>query len=65
MINVQLDIDRDDYDFVIKNADLDLSALSCTRTTRLELDVENLGKKGDDEVYVYVTNSELGIDYES
>ncbi|MBD3249004.1 hypothetical protein GF336_03085 [Candidatus Woesearchaeota archaeon] len=63
-LSIRLDLDRESYDFNIDRADLGLSTLACTRTTELDIKIESLGSKGDDEVSLYVTSDALGIDYE-
>ncbi len=63
-IKFSLEIERETYDFVIKSTSLSPSVLTCSRNTELSVKVESRGDKGDDEIAVYVKNSELGIDME-
>ncbi len=63
-LTIRLDLDRESYDFNIDRAELGLSTLACTRTTELDIKIESLGRKGDDELALYVKSDALGIDYE-
>ena len=59
---VDFDVQRPKYDFVITRAELAQNILSCSRTTTMDVRIESLGYKGDNEVAIYVQNDVLGID---
>jgi hypothetical protein len=59
---VDFDVQRKKYDFIIARADLAQNILSCSRTTTMDIKIESLGYRGDDEVSVYIKNDVLGID---
>jgi hypothetical protein len=59
---VKLKVERDDYDIVIKSADLSPAAVTCAATeTQLRVRVQNQGKKNSPLTAIGVASTALGI----
>ena len=56
-----LQIEKEDNDLRIIEAELDDSELSCDLTTYLDVEVKNYGQEEEEEVEIEVVSSELGI----
>ncbi|MBW2995986.1 hypothetical protein KY332_01665 [Candidatus Woesearchaeota archaeon] len=62
-LELEFDVERKKYEFVIKDADLDYSEVSCSRGNTIKVKIASLGTRGDDEVFLYIENRALGIDF--
>ena len=60
---VKIDIEREEYDVVIKDAEID-SGVTCGDYFNAEVKVSNIGSK-DDDVYLVIENSGLNISEKS
>jgi hypothetical protein len=56
-------IDRETYEFIIKKSELSSDAVSCSRNPSINVRINSLGRRGDDEISLYVRNPELGINF--
>ena len=60
---LRLVVEKDRHKIIIYKADLGSEALSCARTTNLNLELMNIGKEEEDNVKVVVSSPELGVDF--
>src|SRR3989338_4654595 len=60
---LRLVVEKDRHKIIIYKAELGNEALSCARTTNLNLELMNIGKEEEDNVKVVVSSPELGIDF--
>ncbi len=63
-LELDFEVVRKTYDFVIKKAELNYDAVSCSRNNMFDLKIESIGTRGDDEIFISVENEYLGIDFE-
>ncbi|MBW2981331.1 hypothetical protein KY343_00495 [Candidatus Woesearchaeota archaeon] len=56
-----VDISKKSHQVLIQRAEFMRDTLSCTRDTRLEVEVLNIGARDEDEVEILVENDALGI----
>ncbi|MBU2639676.1 MAG: putative S-layer protein [Nanoarchaeota archaeon] len=63
--SVNLDLKREAHDVVVKSITLTPSSVDCGENIEIKVDVENQGTKNEDDVYIIVKNSELGLNLES
>lgn len=57
-----VDVDRENNLVIFKRTVLSASTVQCFRQTSLEVEVENIGKDDEDDVYIKVINQKLGIE---
>ena len=60
-----INIERDKYDILIKSLTLSPSIVSCGESFQVTVELENVGSKEDDSVYVKFLEKALGIDERS
>jgi len=56
-----VDLDREKHKIVIDKTSLSSSTLQCLRQTTLQVTVENIGEKSEDDIEIWVKNEELGL----
>jgi len=54
-------VDKKSHEIIIQRAELTKDTVSCTRDTRLEVKIMNIGARDEDEVELEVKNEQLGI----
>lgn len=59
---VDMDVEKENEMISIKRASIEDDTLDCDRYTRLDIVLENQGKKDSDEVVLTIYNKDLGID---
>jgi hypothetical protein len=57
-----VDVDIENHKVIIDKTSLSSSTVQCLRQTTLKVDVENIGKKDEDDVVVKVRNTALNLD---
>ncbi|MBR9691667.1 hypothetical protein GOV06_02680 [Candidatus Woesearchaeota archaeon] len=61
---IDLEVERKSHDLIIKSTSLGFSTMSCSKgQNSVYVRVSNDGKNDEDESAVYITNSDLGIDF--
>ncbi|MAG52909.1 MAG: hypothetical protein CMH62_03020 [Nanoarchaeota archaeon] len=60
-----IDIERETHDVIVDSFTISPSTITAGETVQLSIRVENIGTKNEDDVYVSLRDSVLGIDYES
>ena len=63
--SLNLNLKRESHDVVVKDITLIPSSVTCGENIEIKVDVENQGTKDEDDVYIIVKNSELGLNLES
>jgi len=63
--SVGLDLNRNNYDVIIKSFTAEPSVASCNDMVNFKVEVVNIGKKSEDDVYIRLLSSALGIDQSS
>lgn len=63
--SINLDLERDSNDVVVKEVTISPSTVSCSESIDIRVDVENQGTKNEDDVYIQVKNNDLGLSMES
>ncbi len=61
--SIGIDFDRESHQLAIEEFTANPSALSCNEVVNFAVNVENIGKKEEDDVEVRISHSELGLDY--
>jgi len=61
--NLKISINKDRRDIIIRKASLTQNTLSCSRETRLNIEVLNIGTKIEDDVKVEVLNDDIGLNF--
>ena len=56
-----VDLDREKHKIVIDKTFLSSSTLQCLRQTTLQVTIENIGEKSEDDIEIWVKNEELGL----
>jgi hypothetical protein len=62
-ILIKFVVDRETYEFVIKKAELSSDTLTCSTNTAINVRIDSLGRRGDDEVSLYVRNTDLNLNF--
>ncbi len=60
-IRIDFNVERKKYDFIVKKAELRSTVLTCTRDTSVDVRIESIGSRGDDEISIYIESLALGI----
>ncbi|MEE9524998.1 MAG: hypothetical protein V3V78_00130 [Candidatus Woesearchaeota archaeon] len=60
---VNLKIERKSHDVVIKSLNLGLDNVECSRDNSIFVKIENIGKRDEDEVSLYLKSDALDIDF--
>jgi uncharacterized membrane protein len=58
---LELEVDKESHEIKIRKAELTPSEVSCVRSSILDVRLINLGADDEDEVFLTITNSDLGI----
>ena len=58
---LELKVEKESHEIKIRKASVSPSTVDCTRRTDLNLELMNIGKNEEDEVYYLISNSALGI----
>jgi len=62
---IDLDLERESHDVVINEIEIMPKEINCGGSVQVNVKVENIGTKDEDDVYIRLENPELGIDLES
>jgi hypothetical protein len=62
-ILIKFVIDRETYEFLIKKAELSSDTLTCSRNAAINVRIDSLGRRGDDEVSLYISNTDLNLNF--
>jgi len=60
--DIDIDLDRKAHNVIVTDVALNPSSVSCGETISIDVDVENVGTKDEDDVTVKVFHSALGLD---
>src|SRR3989338_1455702 len=60
--DIDIDLDRKAHNVIVTDVALNPSSVSCGETISIDVDVENVGTKDEDDVAVKVFHSALGLD---
>lgn len=58
----EVDVDRESHEVIIKRIELSPSELTCSNQANLVIELENVGKKDEDNVEIRITNTALNVD---
>jgi len=61
---LQLNVEKDNHDLVIRDAKVSPNILTCSRTAELSFDVINLGQQDEDQIRVTVESADLELAFE-
>ncbi len=61
----EIEIERETHDVIIKSVELSPSVVKAGETVQVTVEVENIGTKDEDDTYVVLKESVLGINLES
>ena len=62
-MKIYVSLDRETYDFRIEKAELSSDTVSCSRNPSINIRVDSLGRRGDDEISLYVRNTDIGLNF--
>src|SRR3989344_2009577 len=60
--DIDIDLDRKAHNVIVTDVALNPSSVSCGETISIDVDIENVGTKDEDDVAVKVFHSALGLD---
>jgi hypothetical protein len=60
--NLQLEIDKEKHEVIIKRADLSPTTLICNKKSNLNVEIINIGSNDEDDVKLEIKSTKLGID---
>ncbi len=60
---LELEVEKDKHDIIIRKLNLNPTSLSCTRAATLDTGIINLGRNDEDRVTLEISNQELGINF--
>ncbi len=59
---ITIEVEKSTHDLRITKAELGSSTLRCVRSTTLNVKIQNLGEKDEDEIMLKILSSDLGLD---
>lgn len=63
--DIDIDLDRQSNEVIIDGITINPNSISCGETVNIDVDVENVGTKDEDDVVIRLLNSVLGLDIKS
>ena len=62
-VSIDVEIDKEKHELLFKTAKLGIAELTCIKTTRLEVDLLNIGEEDEDDVVFTIQSTALDLSY--
>ncbi|UCD04360.1 MAG: putative S-layer protein [Candidatus Woesearchaeota archaeon] len=59
---VEIEVEREKHELIFESASFSPSTVECAKTTEITIEVQNIGRSDEDDVYFIVKNKELNIE---